>query len=84
MRFLAGESCDFSVVRALRAEGHDVMAIAEVSPREEDDDVRERAVKDNRLLITEDKDFVSWYMRTCAFGRSHPYSLSVPRASKPS
>ena|ERR1051325_2079229 len=57
MRFLADESCDFSVVRALRGEGHDVVAIAEISPREEDDDVRERAVKDDRLLITEDKDF---------------------------
>jgi predicted nuclease of predicted toxin-antitoxin system len=57
MRFLADESCDFSVVRALRSAEHDVIAIAEVSPREEDDDVREMAVKDERILITEDKDF---------------------------
>jgi predicted nuclease of predicted toxin-antitoxin system len=57
MRFLADESCDFSVVRALRAANHDVVAIAEVSPRAEDDDVRERAVIDARILITEDKDF---------------------------
>ncbi|MBI3080243.1 MAG: DUF5615 family PIN-like protein, partial [candidate division NC10 bacterium] len=33
MRFLADESCDFAVVRALRAAGHDVVAIAEVTPR---------------------------------------------------
>ncbi len=39
MRFLADESCDFSVVRALRSAGHDVAAIAEVSPLEEGDDV---------------------------------------------
>ena len=57
MHFLADESCDFSVVRALRFAGHDVVAIAEVSPREEDDDVRERAVAANCILITEDKDF---------------------------
>jgi predicted nuclease of predicted toxin-antitoxin system len=57
MRFLADESCDFSVVRALRSAGHDVIAVAEIAPREEDDDVRERAVKGDRLLITEDKDF---------------------------
>jgi predicted nuclease of predicted toxin-antitoxin system len=57
MRFLADESCDFSVVRALRSVGHDVAAIAEVSPREEDDDVRKRAVIANCILITEDKDF---------------------------
>ena len=44
MRFLADESCDFSVVRALRSADHDVLAIAEVSPREEDEDVMERAV----------------------------------------
>ena len=36
MRFLADESCDFSIVRALRSADHDVLAIAEVSPREED------------------------------------------------
>ena len=39
MRFLADESCDFSVLRALRSADHDVLAIAEVSPREEDDAV---------------------------------------------
>jgi Domain of unknown function (DUF5615) len=39
MRFLADESCDFSVVRALRSADHDVVAIAEVSSREEDEDV---------------------------------------------
>jgi hypothetical protein len=57
MRFLADESCDFSVVRALRSAGHDVIAIAEISPREEDPSVMERAVGESRILITEDKDF---------------------------
>jgi hypothetical protein len=27
MRFLVDESCDFSVVRALRSAGHDVIAV---------------------------------------------------------
>jgi predicted nuclease of predicted toxin-antitoxin system len=57
MRFLADESCDFSVVRALRSSKHDVVAIAEVSPRAVDDWVMERAVTEERILITEDKDF---------------------------
>ena len=50
MRFLADESCDFAVVRALRSADHDVLAIAiaEVSPREEDQDVMERAVREGR------------------------------------
>jgi predicted nuclease of predicted toxin-antitoxin system len=57
MRFLADESCDFSVVRALRSADHDVVAIAELSPREEDSSVMDRAVEDSRILVTEDKDF---------------------------
>jgi hypothetical protein len=54
---LADESCDFSVVRALRSAKHDVVAIAEIALRSEDDEVREKALSDDRILITEDKDF---------------------------
>lgn len=57
LRFLADESCDFAAVRALRAEGFDVSAVAEVSPGAEDDRVIERAVREGRILLTEDKDF---------------------------
>ena len=57
MRFLADESCDFAVVQALRAAGHDVVAIAEVSPRLDDEIVIRQAVREERILITEDKDF---------------------------
>ena len=57
MRFLADESCDFGVVRALRAAGHEVTAIVELSPRADDDLVLDRALHDERVLITEDKDF---------------------------
>ena len=57
MRFLADESCDFGVVRALRGAGHDVIAVAEVSPRAEDPEVVDLAVATGRLLLTEDKDF---------------------------
>jgi len=37
VRFLADESCDFSVVAALRAAGHDVSAIVEINPGAEDE-----------------------------------------------
>ena len=57
MRFLADESCDFGVVLALRTAGHDVAAIAEVSPREEDNNVMEHALQEERIVVTEDKDF---------------------------
>ncbi len=57
MRFLADESCDFAVVRGLRAAGHEVAAVAEVSPRAEDEAVIDLAIREGRLLLTEDKDF---------------------------
>ena len=57
MRFLADESCDFSVVEALREAGFDVVSIAEVFPRATDLRVIELAVEDSRILLTEDKDF---------------------------
>ncbi len=57
MRFVADESCDFAVVRALRAAGHDVLAVAEIAPRLSDPRVLELARDETRVLITEDKDF---------------------------
>lgn len=30
LRFLADESCDFAIVRALRADGFDVLAVSEL------------------------------------------------------
>lgn len=57
MRFLADESCDFAVVRALRASGHDVTAVADVKPRADDETVIRLALEESRVLLTEDKDF---------------------------
>jgi predicted nuclease of predicted toxin-antitoxin system len=57
VRFLADESCDFAVVVALRAAGHDVKAVAEVAPAAADDVVLALARSEGRVLLTEDKDF---------------------------
>ena len=57
MRFLADENCDFSVVVALRAAGHDVSAIVEIQPAAEDGHVLALARSESRVLLTEDKDF---------------------------
>jgi len=57
VRFLADESCDAAVARALRAAGHDVKAVAEVALGATDDTVIALALKDRRVLLTEDKDF---------------------------
>jgi predicted nuclease of predicted toxin-antitoxin system len=57
VRFLADESCDFTVVNALRNAGHDITAIAEINPGVEDDVVLALARSEVRVLLTEDKDF---------------------------
>ena len=57
LRFLADESCDFAVVRALRAEGYDVLAIDELMPRSNDRALINQANAGKRIFLTEDKDF---------------------------
>ena len=56
-RYLADESCDFAVVRALREAAFDVVAVVEHSPGATDDQVIALSVKEQRVLLTEDKDF---------------------------
>lgn len=57
MQFLADESCDFVVVRALRSAGHDVLAVSEFQRRSVDRNLMEMAYAERRILLTEDKDF---------------------------
>ena len=57
VRLIVDESCDFAAVRSLRAAGFDVVAVCEVSPRATDEEVVQLAFKDQRILVTEDKDF---------------------------
>ena len=38
-RFLADESCDFGIVKALRAEGYEVLALTEITTRSVDSEV---------------------------------------------
>ena len=57
LRFLADENCDHAAVRALRADGYDVIALAETTARSVDDLVIEQARRERRILLTEDKDF---------------------------
>lgn len=57
MQFLADESCDFAVVRALRSAGYDVRTVTDVAPGATDEVVLDIARREQRLLLTEDKDF---------------------------
>jgi len=53
MKFVADESCARPVIQALREAGHDVVAIAGVRATT----VLECALKEKRVLITEERDF---------------------------
>ena len=57
MRFLIDESVGGDIIEFLREEGHDVTFIAERIPGASDGEVVSRATSENRILITNDKDF---------------------------
>jgi predicted nuclease of predicted toxin-antitoxin system len=57
MRFLADENFPRAAVSALEALGHDVTWIRIVAPGANDADVLAIAARENRILLTFDKDF---------------------------
>ncbi|MEM9848444.1 MAG: DUF5615 family PIN-like protein [Bacteroidota bacterium] len=56
-KFLADESVDFRIVKALRQEGREVAAIAEDHASISDEEVLRIANEIKAVLLTEDKDF---------------------------
>ena len=58
MKFIIDASADSSDLRAmLIKQGHDVVTAAEIGPGTPDDVLLARAAREQRVLITEDKDF---------------------------
>jgi predicted nuclease of predicted toxin-antitoxin system len=57
MRFLANENFPGAAVTALGAAGHDVVWIRIAAPGASDPDVLAWAARDERVLLTFDKDF---------------------------
>lgn len=57
MRVCANENIPEECVASLRRSGHDVLWIREAAPGISDDAVLARAVAEDRLVITFDKDF---------------------------
>lgn len=57
MDYLINENIPAAVVSALRGQGHDVTWIRTTAPGLSDVEVLEIAQKENRILITFDKDF---------------------------
>ena len=54
MRWFVDECVDAGVARLSRESGHDLIYVSDVAPRAADVEVMDR---ENRLLLTEDKDF---------------------------
>ena len=57
MRLLADENIAPAVITALREDGHDVLSVREVFPGVRDWDVMKRAVAEQRIILTHDRDF---------------------------
>jgi predicted nuclease of predicted toxin-antitoxin system len=57
MRFLANENFPGDAVTVLQAAGHDVVWVRTAAPGAKDEDVLAWAVRDDRVLLTFDKDF---------------------------
>jgi predicted nuclease of predicted toxin-antitoxin system len=57
MRFLANENFPGDAVIVLQAAGHDVVWARTAAPGAKDEDVLAWAVRDDRVLLTFDKDF---------------------------
>ena len=58
MRFLLDVCASYGVLRTTLVEaGHDVASVADVNPQALDSEVLAMAVEQDRILVTEDKDF---------------------------
>ncbi len=57
MNFLADEGVDKPIVDLMRSSGFDVHYILETHPGSHDEEVLRLANEENRILITQDKDF---------------------------
>lgn len=86
MNLLVDECCDALLVAGLRADGHDVLFVQEFAPGSEDEVVLRRAAGEDRILLTEDKDFGELVVRLGlpAFGivllRMNPADTAAKRA----
>jgi len=57
MKFIVDECTGSAVTQRLRAAGHDVVAVAEITGQAEDRSIFDTAAEEKRILITNDKDF---------------------------
>lgn len=82
MRILCDESVPVAVERFLAAAGHDVVAVRQWAPGTSDRTVLQKAIGEERLLVTYDRDFGTLLFRERL--RPAPLVLYVRTASLPS
>ncbi|MEN3000287.1 MAG: DUF5615 family PIN-like protein [Armatimonadota bacterium] len=80
MRFLADEGVERAIVEALRANGYDVLWIVEIARGAEDTQVATLALQEQRILITNDKDFGNMVVRQ-GYALRGVVLLRLPRLS---
>jgi predicted nuclease of predicted toxin-antitoxin system len=68
VEFIVDESAGRAVVEYLRTAGHNVLSVAEAMPQADDQDILSRATYEERILITNDKDFGELVFRS---GQAH-------------
>ena len=57
LKFIVDESTGLSALRYLQACGYDVVSVREILPRADDFSILEYAEREERVVITNDKDF---------------------------
>jgi predicted nuclease of predicted toxin-antitoxin system len=70
MRLLADENIPLTTIRALRSAGHDVYSATEEAPGAADVVHVQRAIREDRLIITFDRDFGDLAVR----GKQKPHA----------
>jgi predicted nuclease of predicted toxin-antitoxin system len=82
MRFLADENFPGGAVTALLARGHDIIWIRTAAPESGDEDVLAWATREDRVLLTFDKDFgeLAWRIGLPASSGVILFRLPMPPA----
>jgi predicted nuclease of predicted toxin-antitoxin system len=57
MRFVADENFPGDAVNKLEVAGHDILWVRTMAPGSKDEDILELAVREDRIILTFDKDF---------------------------
>jgi len=64
IKFLIDENVGYSVIEYLREKGFDTKSVRELFPSRDDIFIIEKAYKEKRIIITNDKDFGSLIFRS--------------------